>query len=59
VGSTPVQSANASSPWLGTAIGGSLVLYGSRRRGILGTLVGLAGAGNAGLLPEFASRLIA
>jgi uncharacterized membrane protein len=40
-----MQSAQPFSPWLGAAIGGSLVLYGSRRRGALGTLVGLAGAG--------------
>jgi uncharacterized membrane protein len=40
-----VQSARPSNPWFGAAIGGSLVLYGSRRRGALGTLVGLAGAG--------------
>jgi uncharacterized membrane protein len=45
VASAPVASAKPPNPWLGTAIGGSLVLYGSRRRGALGTLVGLAGAG--------------
>ena len=38
------QSANHSNPWLGAAIGGGLLLYGQRRRGALGTLVGLAGA---------------
>ena len=37
--------ANTSNPWLGAAFGGSLVLYANRRRGTLGTLVGLAGAG--------------
>jgi uncharacterized membrane protein len=45
VGSAPTQSANPSNPWLGAAVGGTLVLYGSRRRGPLGTLIGLAGAG--------------
>lgn len=40
-----MQSANPASPWLGAAIGGGLVLYGSRRRGALGTLAGVAGAG--------------
>jgi uncharacterized membrane protein len=45
VASAPVQSARPSNPWFGAAIGGSLVVYGSRRRGALGTLVGLAGAG--------------
>jgi uncharacterized membrane protein len=45
VESAPVRPANGLSPWLGTAIGGSLVLYGSRRRGTFGTVVGLAGAG--------------
>jgi uncharacterized membrane protein len=45
VASAPVQSDKSSSPWLGAAIGGGLVLVGSRRRGALGTLVGLAGAG--------------
>ncbi|MFN2567846.1 MAG: SRPBCC family protein [Gemmatimonadaceae bacterium] len=43
--SEPVQSTNASNPWLGAAIGGTLVFYGSRRRGAVGTLAGLAGAG--------------
>jgi uncharacterized membrane protein len=43
--SASTQSAHASSPWLSAVIGGSLVLYGSRRRGALGTLVGLTGAG--------------
>ncbi len=41
----PVASPNPSNPWLDAAIGGSLVLYGNRRRGAFGTLVGLAGAG--------------
>ena len=45
VGSAPTRSANPSNPWLGAAVGGTLVLYGSRRRGPVGTLVGLAGAG--------------
>jgi uncharacterized membrane protein len=45
VESAPVRPANDPSPWLGTVIGGSLVLYGSRRRGTFGTVVGLAGAG--------------
>jgi uncharacterized membrane protein len=45
VGSPPVQSAKTSNPWLGAAIGSSLVVYGGRRRGAFGTLVGLAGAG--------------
>jgi uncharacterized membrane protein len=45
VTSTPVQAANPSNPWLGAALGGSLVLYANRKRGALGTLVGLAGAG--------------
>lgn len=43
--SAPTQSVKPSDPWLGTAIGGSLMIYGSRRRGAVGTLVGLAGAG--------------
>jgi uncharacterized membrane protein len=45
VTSIPTRSVKASNPWLGAAIGGSLVLYGSRRRGAVGRLVGLAGAG--------------
>ncbi len=45
MGSAPLQSANHSNAWLEAAIGGGLVLYGSRRRGALGTLAGLAGAG--------------
>jgi len=45
VTSQPEPSANSSNPWLGAAIGGSLVLYANRRRGAFGTLVGLAGAG--------------
>jgi uncharacterized membrane protein len=45
VTSQPEPSANSSAPWLGAAIGGSLVLYANRRRGAFGTLVGLAGAG--------------
>ena len=43
--SEPEPSAKSSSPWLGAAVGGGLVLYANRRRGALGTLVGLAGAG--------------
>lgn len=38
-------SGNSSNPWLGAALGGSMVLYANRRRGAFGTLVGLAGAG--------------
>ena len=38
-------SANSSNPWFGAAVGGGLVLYANRRRGTLGTLIGLAGAG--------------
>ena len=43
--SEPEPSASSSSAWLGAAVGGGLVLYANRRRGALGTLVGLAGAG--------------
>ena len=43
----PAQAANPSNSWVGAAIGGSLLLYGSRRRGTTGTLIGLAGAGLA------------
>jgi uncharacterized membrane protein len=45
VASAPIQSDKSSNPWLGAAIGGGLVLYGSRRRGAFGTILGLAGAG--------------
>ena len=43
--SAPIQADNTSNTWLTAAVGGGLVLYGSRRRGTLGALVGLAGAG--------------
>jgi uncharacterized membrane protein len=54
-----VRPTNPSSPWLGAAIGGSLVLYASRRRGPVGTLVGLVGAGIAAnaIAPAVASLL--
>jgi uncharacterized membrane protein len=45
VESAPVRSAAISNPWVGAAIGSTLVLYGSRRRGLVGTAAGLAGAG--------------
>ncbi len=43
--SEPERSADLSNPWLGAVLGGGLVLYGNRRRGTLGALAGLAGAG--------------
>ena len=43
--SAPVRSASKPSPWVGAAIGGTLVVYGTRRRGVVGTVAGLAGAG--------------
>jgi uncharacterized membrane protein len=59
VGSVQAPSAHPSSPWLGAAVGGTLILYGSRRRGALGTLAGLAGAGIAAqaLAPAVAGLL--
>jgi uncharacterized membrane protein len=45
VGPVAARSANPPNSWLGAALGGTLVLYGTRRRGTLGTLAGLAGAG--------------
>jgi uncharacterized membrane protein len=59
VATAPAHPAKSPSPWVGAAIGGGLVLYGSRRRGTVGTLVGLAGAGivaNA-VAPAIASLL--